>query len=158
MALGDVIVLDDVQVEVSSDPYAGSPTYTDVTDAANSGRILIQYTVVAGRPTFGRAGLRRKTSKKYTYQLVLNFEVDAYGAGSINAIIGAAYPPPVGAGDGDLGFRITPASGSVSAANPRWSGIVAVNDFEPLGAGTADGNVVQDRTFDGIGDIAKAES
>ena len=119
MATKQRYILDDPYMEVG---VAGSGSLIDISDFVNKSQITVTYVVAEGRHTFGGAGLVREISNKYSFDVMVNFETDSYGDGTINAIWGALMLPPFGAGTGKVDFSITPSSGDIEKDNPAFRG------------------------------------
>ena len=149
MALGDVFILDDAFVEIGG---------TDLSDAVKQCRLHVEHRRVETPHTFGKSGAVGAVSEKYTWSLDLDFVTDAFGAGTVDAVITALMPSPLGASttQGKAAVEIRPDSAAVGATNPKYTGNVLIDQWDPLGGGTVGEIVTQTRTFMGTGDLTRA--
>ena len=154
MATGDGFVLDKVVWKFGA-------ANTDISAAIEKGMITGATNVVIELGyTFGAdKGRKREVSDSYDYSLTLTIRTDAYGANTVDKLFTSALKNPLAGanlGTGKIAWSATPASGAVSESNPKFSGVVIVDTWEPLG-GSGEKSVVilQTRTFHGDGAYVK---
>lgn len=140
MALGDVIVLDDVSVSLGG---------TDISAAVATARIHVTYHNVEVPHTMGRNWGPTKTSDKYRWMVDLDIQTDAFGSSNLDGIVSSKLPAPLGTGSGETTLSILP-----TGSGKTYSGTVSLSEWEPLGTGTTGEIISQTRTFTGAGALS----
>ena len=153
MALGDIYQLDNPKVT-----FGG----TDISSAVQKARLMVDHVEIDVDAAFGEDVRRTVASAAYSWSVEFEFRTDGYATGTLDAVITSKMHPPLGSGDGDAVITIEPtlidSKTTISPANPRYSGTVAVSGWEPLGPGNSGAVVVQTRTFKGNSQLVKATS
>lgn len=144
MALGDVYVFDDAEIT-----FAG----TDVSAAVAQARIHITHVVAQSPHTFQRRVQTAEASRNYSWTVEFDFVTDAFGSATMDGVVRATMRPPLGAATGKAAIKIKPGSGAKAATNPSFEGTVLVDQWEPLGDGTATEIIRQTRTFTGVSEL-----
>ena len=149
MALGDPLTIDDPTISVGG---------TDISDAVASCELLVTHNQVSVPNTWGKDGAINRASAKYTWQITLDVITDAFGATTLDGIMTALMPAPLGASTtgGRAEVIIKADSGAVAVTNPSYTGNVIIHEWAPLGSGVAGDLIRNSRTFMGDGDLAKA--
>ena len=133
---------------------------TDISDHVSKCELVIEYLTGEVPHTWGSGGPRRSASGKYNWHIILHTITDGYASGELDAIMTALMPAPLGASTtgGRAEVIIKTDSAAVSADNPSYTGDVIVNGWRPIGGGAPGALVVNEHTFMGDGNLAKATS
>jgi len=149
MAAGDIRATDNAYLTIGG---------TDVSAYVSAVNLQLTHPEVAAPHTFGQAGPLRAASRKYDYTLEVTFYTDAWGAASVDAIITALMRPPLGSGTGLAAVVFGVDGSTASANNPHYKFGIVLSQWQPLGGGQVNEPVMQTRTYNGNGALAKATS
>lgn len=150
MPFGDVIVLDNAHIEVEG---------TDISVTVAQVRLQVMHVVAQSPHTMQRRVQTAEASRNYSWTVELDFVTDTWGANSVDDVFADIMWPPLGpvsgtppmpTGDAKASIIIRPDAGDADDDNPQYSGTILVDQWEPLGDGTATEIVRQTRTFSGV--------
>ena len=144
---------------------------TDISAAIELAAVRWDHVVVRSKHSAGQNVQEGMVSDKYSYAVDVKFGTDGYSPGELDAIITALMPDsgPGGASTngGRASFSLqatdidetTGARGAVvSVARPKWSGMVLIPSWAPVGTGKIGERVEHMLTWTGVGDLVKATS
>ena len=156
MAVGDRVILDVVTVGLAA-PGTANASLVDISGFLSRAELVITNTLVTTPATFGSHGESNDPALAHNWQLILDIYTDGYGGNTIDEIVTNLMRPPTGpsTGTGKAQVLCRPTGEAASATNPAFGGVVAINEWRPLGGGQKATAVMNTVTWPGDGPLVR---